>query len=465
MKEIIMKKSDRQHLLLHEKSIYKAFAILATPVFFANMLKSFHDLVDTYFIGQMANSVQAQAGVSVAWPLLNILMSLVTGLCVAGVAVISQYNGAGEKKRSRQFSMLLLELAAGMGIILNLLVYFLSPIILTWMGAKDQPGVYEEALTYLRVRAFEMMPFLVFAAFQAIRQAKGDTQTPVTLSFIAVGINIMLTGYFVQYCGMGVFGAALATVIGQVVIMPIALYMLFSPRGDQMTAHDFYFDRHDMAHLFRVAAPSAGSQALSSLGFLVLQSIILQYGAVVAAAFSIGNKVSSMLLMPMMALGSVLAAFIGQNVGAGNPDRAKRAYRASRNLALVISIVGAAAIYPFREYILSLLTNSEETLAVAMEYVFWVLLTQPLMGMFQNYLGVFNGSGNTRYSFIMAVIRLWGIRLPLIYLFKTFTDIGRSGVWYAMVISNFIMIFFGLYLLKKVTYEPIIRDKKVAKQA
>ena len=460
-----MKKSDRQHLLLHEPNIYKAFAILATPVFFSNMLKSFHDLVDTYFIGQMENSVQAQASISVAWPMLNILLSLVTGLCVAGVAVISQYNGAGDKKRGKQFSMLLLELSGVIGVILNVLVYYLSPTILTWMGAKDQLGVYEEALTYLRVRSFEMVPFLIFSAFQAIRQARGDTQTPVLLSVIAVAINIVLTGLFVQVYGLGVLGAALATVIGQVVIAPIAIYLLFSHRGDHMTVRDFYFDTKDMAHLFRVAAPSAGSQALSSLGFLVLQSIILQYGAVVAAAFSIGNKVSSLLLMPMMALGSVLAAFIGQNVGAGNPLRAKRAYKASRNLALIISIVGAAAIYPFRESILSLLTNSEETLAVAMEYIFWVLVTQPLMGMFQNYLGVFNGSGNTKYSFIMAVIRLWGIRLPLIYLFKTFTDIGRSGVWYAMVISNFVMIFFGLYLLSKVTFEPIIHDKKIAKQA
>jgi len=460
-----MNKSDRQHLLLHEKNMYKAFAMLATPVFFANMLKSFHDLVDTYFIGQMENSVAAQAGISIAWPPLNILMSLVTGLCVAGVAVISQYNGAGNKVRSKQFSMLLLELAGFLGVALNILVYALSPAILTWMGTKNQPGVYEEALTYLRVRAFEMVPFLLFSAFQAIRQARGDTQTPVTLSFIAVGVNIVLTGIFVKIYGMGVFGAAAATVIGQVVILPISLYLLFSHHGDQMTAHDFYFSSRDMAHLFRIAAPSAGSQALASLGFLVLQSIILQYGAVVAAAFSIGNKVSNLLLMPMMALSSVLAAFIGQNVGAGNPGRARNSYRISRNLTLAISIVGALVIYPFRETLLSLLTNSPETLTVAMEYIFWVLLTQPLMGMFQNYMGVFNGSGNTRFSFLMAVIRLWGIRLPLIYALRTFTDIGRSGVWYAMVISNFIMIFFGLYLLKKVTFEPIIKDKKIAKSA
>lgn len=465
-KEVInMKKSDRQKLLLHEKNLYKAFAILATPVFFANMLKSFHDLVDTYFIGQMENSVAAQAGISIAWPPLNILMSLVTGLCVAGVAVISQYNGAGDKKRSKQFSMLLLELAAFLGIILNILVYVLSPFILTWMGAKDQPGVYEEALTYLRVRAFEMVPFLLFSAFQAIRQARGDTQTPVTLSFIAVGVNIVLTGVFVKIYGMGVFGAALATVIGQVVILPICLYLLFSRRGDQMTLRDIYYNAVDMAHLFRIAAPSAGTQALASLGFMVLQSIILQYGAVVAAAFSIGNKVSNLLLMPMMALSSVLAAFIGQNVGAGNPARARNSYRVSRNLTLIISIIGAAAIYPFRETLLSLLTNSAETLSVAMEYIFWVLLTQPLMGMFQNYMGVFNGSGNTRYSLTLAVVRLWFIRLPMIYAFRTFTDIGRSGIWYAMVISNFLMVFFGLYLLKKVTFEPIIKEKKIAKEA
>ena len=82
-------KQSRYDLLLHEKNLYKAFTILAMPVFMANIIKSLHDLVDTYFIGQMENSVAAQAGLSIAWPPINILMSFTIGLSVAGVSVIS----------------------------------------------------------------------------------------------------------------------------------------------------------------------------------------------------------------------------------------------------------------------------------------------------------------------------------------------------------------------------------------
>ena len=460
-----MKQENRQHLLLEEKNIYRAFVILALPVFLSNMLKSFHDLVDTFFIGQMENSVTAQAGISVAWPALNILLSLVSGLMVAGVAVVSQCHGAREEKRARQFSMLLLELFLALGVLLNVLVYFFAPWLLSMMGTRNQPGVYEEALTYLRVRSFEMVPFLIFSAFQAIRQARGDTTTPVILNVIAVSINIVLTGYFVQVRKMGVYGAALATMLGQTAVAPAALYLLFSRRGEGMRCSDVYFDVRDMGQLCRIAAPSAGSQAMTSLGFLVVQSLILSYGAVVAAAFSIGNKVSNMLLMPTMALGSVLAAFIGQNVGAGNRERAKNAYRASRNLGLGISIGGALCLYPLRAQILSLLTNSPETLEVAMEYIFWVLLTQPFMSMFQNYIGVFNGSGNTRYSFTMGIVRLWCVRLPLIYVFKTFTNLGRAGIWYAMVISNCLLVFLGMYLLRRVDFTSVLQKRGKRRQA
>ena len=88
---------DRTELLLREPNLYKAFLILALPVFGANFMKAFNELVDTYFIGQIANSVAAQAGVSLSWPLLNIFASFQAGFGVAGVAVVSQLLGAGER--------------------------------------------------------------------------------------------------------------------------------------------------------------------------------------------------------------------------------------------------------------------------------------------------------------------------------------------------------------------------------
>ena len=202
------------------------------------------------------------------------------------------------------------------------------------------------------------------------------------------------------------------------------------------------------------AAPAASSQALSALGFLVLQGVILSYGNEISAAFSIGNKISNMLLMPVLALGSVLAAFVGQNIGAGDSARARQAYVTSRNIALLMSVAGSVLLYPLRFWAVGLLSNDAATRAAAVEYLFWVLLTQPLMALFQNYLGVFNGSGRTSYGFLMSTCRLWAIRLPVITFFRHFTNLGASGVWYAMNISNFLIVVLGASLFRRVDFTP-----------
>lgn len=449
-------KKDRTDLLLKEPNLYRAFMILALPVMASNLLKSVHDLVDTYFIGQLENSVSAQAGIAVTWPLLNIFIALSSGLAVAGVAVISQQLGAGREEEARRYTALLLVLSAAVGVGITVVLACISPWVLRLMGAEG--GVYREGLTYLSVRAFEMPFLFIFSAYQAVRQAKGDTTTPVILSITAIVINIVLTAVFIKVFGLGVFGAAIATLIGQAAITPVCLILMFK-KTETLRVEKQYLriNKADMKNLIKVAMPSAASQALSSLGFLILQAAILSYGEVVSAAFSLGNKVSNLLLIPIMALGSVLAAFVGQNVGARNKERALASYKVSRNIALLLSIAGSLLLYPFREGALGLLTNSPETLSVAVEYVFWVLLTQPLMSLFQNYMGVFNGSGHTGFSFRIATARLWLIRLPLILIFKSFTDMGRSGIWYAMVISNLVIILYGARLFRKIDFEPITK--------
>ena len=449
----------KSYLILKEKNLYKAFLILALPVFFANLLKSVHDLVDTYFIGGMENSVDAQAGVSITWPLVNIFLSFSVGLSIAGVALISQLIGAKRENYAKKYAGLLVSISSLIGLVVTVLLYFTSPFIMRLLGATG--GTYECAVTYLQIRAFEMPFLFAFTAYQAIRQAKGDTLTPVILSVIAVVINIILTGLFVKEFNMGVAGAAIATLIGQALIVPICFYKLFKKKNDfKINFKDMKFNKEDVVKITKFATPSAISQALASLGFLVLQGFILSYGDETAAAFSLGNKISNLLLLPIMALGSILAAYVGQNIGARNKERARQSYKVSKILSLIISIVGVLILIPIRHYALGLLTNDSTTLEIASEYVIWVLITQPLMGLFQNYLGVFNGSGNTSYSFIMATVRLWLLRLPMILIMKNVLDMGRNCIWITMNVSNLLILFLGMYLYKKVDYEPKIKVNK-----
>lgn len=450
---------DRSVLLLQEPNLYKSFIILSLPIFGANFLRAFNDLVDTYFIGQITDSVAAQSGISSAWPPLSILQSFQVGFGIAGVAVISQLLGSGKRDKARENAGMLFLISLVLGIAINILTYILAPVAMTLIGAVGD--AHTCAVDYLRIRSFEMLPFFIFGAFQAIRQSQGDTATPVYLSIASVLINIVLTALFVQGMGMGAFGAGLATMIGQVAVAPVCLWLLFSKKQSLHLTRDCLCLRwDDMKQLVKIAMPAAGSQALTSLGFWVLQMVVISYGDEVVAAFSIGNKIASMLLMPVIALSSVLATYVGQNIGAGNPTRARKACAVSRNLGLLVSIVGCLALLPIRSWIVALLTNDPLTQSFATVYVFWTLLTQPLMALFQNYLGIFNGSGNTRYALILSSARLWAIRLPVILMFKLFTDIGSSGIWYAMVISNFLILIVGAFLYRKVDFSPTVLQAK-----
>ncbi len=454
---------DRSELILHEPKLYSAFWRLALPVCGANLLKALHDLVDTYFIGQMPDSVSAQAGISVSWPLINILMSFMAGLAVAGVAMISQLIGAGRKEEARKYSGLLLSLSLVLGVAINVLLYFLTPGVMRLMNA--QGAVFDSAVVYTQTRSFEMIFLFIFAAFQAARQARGDTLTPVVLSVIAVVINIVLTAVFVRVLGWGVFGAAFATLIGNAAIAPACMVLLFR-RGDDMRLRlpDLKLDRTRLKQLVHVALPSAGSQALTSFGFLILQGFILDYGANVAAAFSIGNRISNLLLIPILAVGSVMAAGIGQNIGASNSQRALQSYRVGRNIGFVVTIVGCLLILPIRQMLINLLTNDGQTQAITMEYLIFILITQPLMAQFQSYISVFNGSGRTRFSFIMSISRLWLLRLPMILLFKNFTDLGRGGIWYAMLLSNLLILIVGRLLFRRLDFVPAIENNPAARE-
>ena len=141
-------KRDRRELLLYEPNLYRAFLILALPVFGANFMKAFNELVDTFFIGQIANSVAAQAGVSISWPLLNIFASFQVGFGVAGVAVISQLLGAEKREQARENAGVLLVVAVLFGAALNVLLYWAAPAVMGLMGA--QGDVLSCAVAYLR---------------------------------------------------------------------------------------------------------------------------------------------------------------------------------------------------------------------------------------------------------------------------------------------------------------------------
>ena len=445
-------KGDKTELILHEKNMYRALAVTALPLMLSNFIIALLDIADTFFVGQMNNASAAQAGIGIAWPVINIMLAFNNGLSAAGIAVISRMFGEENKKKAAHYGGLLLMTACAMGVTINIMLFAAAPALMRFMGAEED--VLREAVVYLKISSFEMLPLFLFSAFCAMRQAMGDMMLPVIFSLIAAVVNIMLIALLVMGFGLGARGAAIASVAGQLSILPLYGKQLIKGCGDGSAVRgELHIDKKGLALLFKIAAPSVASQVAGSFGFIILQAIILQAGQEVAAAFSIGNKISNILLAAVMALGTSMSAFVGQNTGAKNVARAEEAYKSSRNMSLILTVAGLVLLFPVRRGIVGVMSTDKETVRAAMEYVVVVLLTLPGLAFYQNYMGVFNGSGNTKLSLYMTFAWVWLFRIPLLLSFNRWTSFGSAGVWYAMALSNIAVSFVGRLLLRKVKYE------------
>ncbi|MDC7243042.1 MAG: MATE family efflux transporter, partial [Sphaerochaetaceae bacterium] len=126
-------------------------------------------------------------------------------------------------------------------------------------------------------------------------------------------------------------------------------------------------------------------------------------------------------------------------------------------MSVLLMVLGVSLILPFRENLIKIFSDDPVAISMAVEYMFFVALSLPFVAVFQNFLSTFQGSGDTKFSFLLAVIRLWLFRLPLVWVVINLTNIGPTGIWYSMLISNVLAVFVGLYLYTKVQFTPKIR--------
>jgi putative MATE family efflux protein len=436
-------------------------------------MRVFHDLVDTYFVSQIPGfASESISAISATFPITFMYIAIGIGLSVAGTALISQYYGNGQLDSAKKYATNLLIISLAIGLLLNILSYLFAPWIFQTMGASGY--VLENAVNYIRIRSFELIPIFGFFAFQAIRQASGDTITPTYLGIGGIITNIILTPLFVldsislslpiigmmtvNGLGLGVSGAAFATLTSSLLILPIATLILIKSKSGVTIAKEYILPNPKVAkYIIHTAIPASLGQSITAVGFAVLNTFIIDYGYDTYSAFSVGNRVSSLFLMPVMAIGGVMASYIGQNIGNLNPKRARSAFLQGMLLSIVLMSLGSFIGYIFRYDMAKLfLSEDPQALALSVEYLKYLMIGLPLMAIFQSYIGLYNGSGKTMYTMWLGITRLWLLRIPMILIFKEFTQLGSSGIWYAMLLSNLFISFIGFFMARKIDYQPKI---------
>ena len=423
------------------------------PMLLSVAFQQLYNIADSVIAGKFAGE-DALAAVGASYPVTMIFMAVAFGMNIGISVVISQLFGAKDFKEMKTAAYTGFISVAVLGVVLTVVGTVLCEPILRMLGTPE--NIMEDTALYLAIYIWGLLFLFIYNISSGVFTSLGDSKTPLWFLIASSVGNIALDAVFVIVFHWGVGGVAWATFLAQGVASACAFWaVLRRLKSIETKEKPALFSGAMLRRISIVAIPSILQQSFVSVGNLCIQGLVNGFGSSAIAGYSAGVKLNTFAITSLTALSNSVSSFTGQNIGAGNGERARRAYLVSRNVGLLVSIAGSLLLFPLRGVLVTALTNDSATQAAAWEYMFWVLLTQPLMSLFQNYLGVFNGSGNTRFSFLMATARLWIIRLPLILLFKLFTDVGSTGIWYAMVLSNFIILIVGALLFRRVSFTPM----------
>ncbi len=451
-----MEPLQKRQMILNGK-MSKVILTLALPIMFNNLFQSLYNLTDTYWISRLG-SVEV-AAMTFVWPVIFLMISVGMGISVAGTAIISQYIGSNRNKEARIVASQLFSFTVVISVFLTLLGFFAAPTILRLMRSTGE--LFEYSLDYLQIMYFDIPFLFIYFVFEAIKRSQGDTLTPMILSIFSVLLNMVLDPLFIFTFQWGIRGAAFATVLSKSVFSVYVIYTLFFGKsGIRLSRKYLRFKKDVLMQIIKVGLPATTGQSAAAFGFIILNVFVVAYGSSTLAAFGIGNRINSLAMMPVMGIGSALAAVIGQNLGAEQIQRAKTAFRTSLILSILFMSFGGLVLILYAQRIIALFTNDPEVLAQGTYYLQLICISIPFMAIFQVLVGTFQGSGHTIYAMFMDMGRLWGLRIPMILLFKHFTDWGSNAIWYAMILSNGIICVFGYLLYLKGDWQQQVFHKK-----
>lgn len=431
------------HARLLEGPILRSLITLAVPITLANVLQAGYQVTDAFWVGRLGGS--AVAAVSVSTPIMFLTIGLGAGLAIAGSTLIAQYFGARDQDMVDHVAAQTLLMVVVVSIVLGAIGYAITPAMLRLMGVA--PDVRAGALGFMRMSFVGLVFNFFFFMFQSLMRGVGEAKLPVYIVLGTVLLNFALDPLFIFGAGpvpaLGVMGAATATVGTQSIAAAIGLVVLLRGRYSiHLVWRDFVPDVAYMTRAFRLGLPASIEQSARALGITVLTFLIATFGTLTVAAYGVGSTMLQVVLIPAMGLSMAVAALVGQNIGAGNVERAARIARLGTWMGFVgLTGLGVVA-FAFAPYLVAFFVpNDAGVIAEGAVYLRIMALSWGFVGAQFSLTGVLRASGNMVITMLLTLVAVWMLQFPIAYVLSEKTALHQRGIWWAFPISNVLMAF------------------------
>jgi putative MATE family efflux protein len=433
---------------LTEGSVTRLLLVFSFPLLCSNLLQTVYNMVDMIVIGQFVGSTGLSA-VSIGGDVLHGLTFLVMGFSNAGQVILSQYIGAGNRERVKSTIGTMFTVILICAVALTVIFYCCLDPILRALNTPD------EAFAYARQYSLTCIMGLIFIygynLVSAILRGMGDSRHPFEFIAVATVTNLILDLVFVAGFGMGPFGAALATVIGQSVSFIWALIYLYRHReafGFDFKLASFKPDREVLPQLLKLGFPMCLQSAAIQISMMFVNSYINAYGVVASAVTGVGNKLAAITSVVTNALSTAGSSMVGQNIGAEKYDRVPRIIGVSLVIDLAFALVLSAVTVFFPRQIFGVFNSDAEVLDMAMTYIPVAVLLYIGFALRSPFFALINGCGNAKLNLTVGLLDGVICRIGLALLMGLAFGMGIMGFWLGNAFAGYVpFLVGGVYFL------------------
>lgn len=416
---------------LTEGKVWKVIVRFALPLLVGNLLQQFYNITDSIIVGQFLGK-EALAAVSASFFIYYFIISLVIGVGSGTTVVISQLFGAKQyQKVQLAFSSFFIFMLVG-GIILSIAgIIFAEPVFRLTNTPEE---VIPQAVAYFRIYIGGTFLFVTFNSIISILRGVGESVRPMLFILITTVLNIAFDLLFILVFKWGIEGAARATVVSQGIGMCIALaYVNNTHPLLSIKKQDMLFDWKLFKESLKIGLPTSVQQCAIALGLIALLGIVNSFGTNTLTAYGAAGKIDTIITQAILTLSGALAAFCGQNIGAGRLDRVKKGVQFTMYTNIALGLLTFAAVYLFGNEMMRIFTKDIDVVAIGKEYLLIIGGFFIAHGALNVYNGALRGAGDTLFPMITSLVCLWLIRIPLAYYLSSW--LGRNGIWWAIGIS------------------------------
>lgn len=425
---------------------------MSLPIIVSMLVQALYNIVDSIFVAKISEN--ALTAVSLAFPAQNLLIAFAGGTAVGVNSLLSRSLGEKNQENANHTANHSIVIWLVMSLIFLVIGLTCGPLF--FRSQTSDPEIIQLGTEYFSIVIGASFGLFGQFTFERLLQATGRTvQTMITQGLGAI-INIILDPIFIfGLCGMpkmGVAGAALATVLGQIIACFLGLYINHRYNHDiQINMRHFRFNGHILKQIYAVSIPSIIMQSIGSVMTYGMNLILIGFSSTATAVFGVYFKLQSFFFMPVFGLNNALVPIVAYNLGARKQDRMRQAMRLAMTYATAMMLIGLVLFETSPGLLLSLFNASENMMVIGIPALRIIAISFTFAGIAIVCSAVFQACAQGVYSLIVSLVRQLIVLLPVAYLFSLTGKINY--VWLAFPISELVSLMISIFLVRRTFHQ------------